>query len=143
MDNCPRNIMIQGVSMFRKPPIRSYQQNFPPLAVPKQKLSYSAATREVAAPTCALNFRAAASREPVEHVVVPNPIEEVVLAFDYNQGMLRAARVIFRRHLQYCEDHGMTPLPLEWFDDDFEPDEVDTSSSSYCDDTEDDDASLE
>ena len=121
--------MIQGISMFRKPTLKqnvalSYQ-NFPPLA--KQTISYSAATTGLVAPKCTMNFRAAASKEepvqppPVARLpagwiqLVPDSNKEDLDAFDYNQGMLRAARTIFQRYLEYYfAEHGLSPAPMEW-----------------------------
>lgn len=136
---------VTGISMFRKPlalknkTALSYQ-NFPPLAT--KKSSYSAATK--VAPKCALNFCAAAKKEeavppPVD--VVPPPLH--LDAFDYHAGMLRAAHVIYQRHLQYCADDGVPPSLLEWNDDDFETPEEYTSTSSYCDDDSEDCDSIE
>ena len=129
--------------MFRKPialkknVVRSYQQDFPPLA-PKKPLSYSDATKTEIVTKCTMNFSAAAKVEPV-----PPPTECIVHlteddTFDYNKGMLRAARIISQRQLKYFADNGITPLPMEWNDDDFESDEeYSSSSTSYCDDTDD------
>lgn len=153
--------VISGISMFRKPtgkPIGkpTYQQNFPPLAPPK-KISYSAATKaNEVVPQCTMNFSAAARREdpappppPVDHLpkgwIHLDTYYNDTGPFDYNKGMLRAAHIIYQRQLQYFAHHGITPLPIEFNDDDFEPEE-DTSSceSSYCNDTaDDDDASIE
>ena len=138
--------------MFRKPTVlkqnvaRSYQQNFPPLVIPKKTHSYSAATKaepKCIMPKCTMNFSAAAASMPDPPVHLPDrsKTEEIETfdTFDYNKGMLRAAHIIYERQLKYFADHGITPLPIEWNYDDFEPDEeYSSSSTSYCDDTDDD-----